>query len=173
MTRLGTLALGTLAAVLLTAGSAAAQQVVVDDPAGDAGDNAIDFTRVSIDNGDRLVVARLRLENAEPGNVLIISVDPRGARGVRLISEYDPVGHTTNYVVDGAFGEKRPGRQPLDCRGFRVNWSAQHPVVTLKLPSRCLNDGDYGAVRFAALTEGGESGGDADDMRKTDWVPRG
>lgn len=171
MKRLGILAGAALTPLLLGPAPASAQQVVIDDPSGNASQGEIDFTRVTLDNGDHAVTARLRLYNARSGT-LIVSVDPRGGRGVRMISEYDPVGHTTNYVVDGAFGESHPAHEPSQCKGFRVNWSMERPIVTLKLPSSCLDGGDYGAVRFAVLTEG-DSGSDADDARGTRWVPRG
>jgi hypothetical protein len=172
MKRLGILVLGTLTAVLLAAAPASAQQAVIDDPARDAPHHTIDFTKVHVENDDSAVVAKLRLYNAAQGGTLIVSVAPRGARGVRMISEYDPVGHTTNFVVAGAFGDSHQGHQPMSCRGFRVSWSMDHPVVTLKMPSRCLNGGDYGALKFSVLTED-QDGGDADDARPTAWVPRG
>lgn len=171
MKRLGILVVGTLATLLLGVGPASAQKVVVDDPAGDASNHSIDFTKVNVDNGDHSVVAKLRLYSASAG-ALIISVKPRQARGVRLVSLYDPVGHTSNYVADGAFGDPHPSDEPVPCHGYRVRWSMDHPVVTLKLPSSCLNGGDYGALKFAVLTEDND-GGDADDAGPTGWVPRG
>jgi hypothetical protein len=47
------------------------------------------------------------------------------------------------------------------------------------LPSRCLRGGDYGAIRFAVLTERGS--GDTDvapesangDIGVSGWIPRG
>ena len=48
----------------------------------------------------------------------------------------------------------------------------------LRMPSGCLHHGDFGAVRFAVLTEGARGGGDTDDAPDarrgvTPWLPRG
>jgi hypothetical protein len=61
------------------------------------------------------------------------------------------------------------------------DWNRSAATVTLRLPSRCLLAGDYGAVRGQVLIEGRHSGADVDvgpqkpngDPRYTDWVPRG
>lgn len=172
MKRLGILIVGLVLALLVGAAPASARQVVVEDPAGDAPEHTIDFSRVTVDNNNDHISARIRLYNADRGGTLILSANPREARGVRLVSEYDPVGHTSNYVLDGAFGDGHPSHQPKRCRGFHVNWQARHPVVIIEMPSRCMNGGDYGAVQFTVLTEG-DSGSDADDMETTRWVPRG
>lgn len=171
MKRLGILVVGTVATLLLGAGPASAQKVYLQDPAGDAPEHSIDFTRVKLDNTDHNVVARLRLYNAESG-ALLVSVKPRHARGVRMVSLYDPVGHTSNYVADGAFGDPHPAEEPMRCRGYRVRWSPERPIVTLKMPSRCLNGGRYSTLQFSVLTEDND-GGDSDDAGPTGWVPRG
>jgi hypothetical protein len=42
------------------------------------------------------------------------------------------------------------------------------------MPSRCLHDGDYGALRFVVLTEhGSDSDFALPAPRGTDWVTRG
>ena len=95
-----------------------------------------------------------------------------------MISEYRPGGTTENFVLAGAFTDRGAGGRALQCRGFRVRWSDEEPVVTLRMPSRCLDDGDYGAIRFAVLTE---RGADVDfapetprgDVSVSAWVPRG
>jgi hypothetical protein len=111
---------------------------------------------------------------------LIISIDPRGGRGLRLVSEYRPTAHTRNVVVAGAFTDRHLADQPrfLACKGFRVRWSADVPVATLRMPSRCLDGADYGAIRFAALTERGADSDYAPDdstgeIGSSRLVPRG
>ncbi len=62
-----------------------------------------------------------------------------------------------------------------------VRWDDAKDVAVVRLPSRCLDDGDYGAVRFKVLTE---IGSDTDLMPDTTgasgnvfpwsgWVARG
>jgi hypothetical protein len=143
------------------------------DPTGDAG-GGLDVVHSTLDNRDRSIRITVRFDEAERGD-LIVSVDPRGAHGVRLVSEYRPAGKTKNFVVAGAFTDKRVGGV-LKCAGFKVRWNADTDRARLTLPSTCLQDGDYGAVRFSVLTERA-SGGDADlapdDETSSAWIPRG
>jgi hypothetical protein len=95
-----------------------------------------------------------------------------------MVSEYRSVGHTQNAVLPGAFTDRAAPADPPKCRAFRVSWSADEPRVTMRIPSRCLNGGDYGAIRFAVLTE---RRSDTDwaperphgDVGPSPWVPRG
>jgi hypothetical protein len=170
--------LGSTAAVLLLgAGPAAAQRAAVEDPAGDATNRGLDITAAAVRNLDHAVVVRVRFVASVRGDV-IVSVDPRRARGVRLVSEYRPAGTTENFVLIGAFTDRGPGGRAVQCPGFRVRWSDEEPVVTMRMPSRCLNDGDYGAIRFAVLTERGADSDHAPETRRGDvsvstWVARG
>ncbi|CAA9360117.1 MAG: hypothetical protein AVDCRST_MAG34-2398 [uncultured Nocardioidaceae bacterium] len=163
------------AAFVLTASPALAQRATVTDPAGDASGPGLDVVSATVRNRDHAIVARVRFDRAVRGD-LIVSVDPRGDRGVRLVSEYRPHRTTRNYVVGGAFTRRVEGE--LRCGGFRVVWIADAEVARMRLPSRCLQDGNYGAVRFAVLTE---RGGDTDyapetadgDIGVSGWIPRG
>ena len=174
MRPLGTLVAASALVVALAAPALAATGSI-QDPAGDATSNGLDITRATLDNRDHQIKVRVRFDDVRRGD-LIVSVDPRGDRGVRLISEYRP-GETTNYVVGGAFTNRGGGdAEPLDCDGFRVRWNEDADRATLRLPSTCLNDGDYGAVRFAVLTERG--GGDSDIAPEkpgsgSGWIARG
>jgi hypothetical protein len=156
------------------AAPAHAQVLAVDDPAGDAAAPGPDIVRAVVSNRDDRVVARVRFTRAVRGDV-IVSVDPRGARGVRLVSEHRPAGTTRSYVLRGAFTDRGASDARVRCRGFRVRWAPKRPVVTMRLPSRCLRRGDYGAVRFSVLTERG--GGDVDLAPRrasgSAWIPRG
>lgn len=63
----------------------------------------------------------------------------------------------------------------------RLRCSGACTRFRLRLPSRCLLDGDYGAVRGWFLTEELNGGGDVDyapdaadeTLDVTSWVPRG
>lgn len=102
-----------------------------------------------------------------------MSVDQRGGTGLRLVSEHDPAGETTSYVLPNAFTDLRA--REARCPGFRARWFDDRPVVRMVMPSRCLDSGDYGAIRFAVLTERGDdtdyAAGDPGDGSV--WIPRG
>ena len=104
---------------------------------------------------------------------VIVSVDQRGGTGLRLISEHDPAGETTNYVIPGAFTDRRA--EGVRCPGFRARWLEDRPVVRMAMPSRCLDSGDYGAIRFAVLTERGDDTDYASGVpdEGSAWIPRG
>src|SRR4051794_36622465 len=76
-------------AFLLSTAPASAQDLTGHDPAGDAAGPGLDITKVVYRNLDHRVVARVRFAEAVPGD-LIVSVDPRGGTGLRLVSEYRP-----------------------------------------------------------------------------------
>jgi hypothetical protein len=137
----------------------------------------LDITRVTVRNLDRTVVAKVWFGDAVRGDV-IVSIAPRGATGLRMVSEYRSVGHVQNAVLSGAFTDRDAPADTPKCRALRVSWSADEPRVTMRMPSRCLNGGDYGAIRFAVLTERGP---DTDwaperpdgEVGPSPWVPRG
>ncbi len=157
----------------LSAAPAGAATQIVTDPSDDAAGRGLDVTRVAVHNQDRRVVVRVRFVEAVRGD-LIVSVDPRGARGVRLVSEHRPGGTTTSYVLPWAFTDAA-ARRTVPCRGFRVRWDLEAETARLVMPSRCLRGGDYGAIRFAVLTE--RRGGDVDfapeSPEDSTWIPRG
>ena len=58
------------------------------------------------------------------------------------------------------------------------DWHPRSASVTLRLPARCLDNGNYGAEQLTVLTEGRR--GDTDlapdarhDARASAWIPRG
>ncbi|MGH3348495.1 MAG: hypothetical protein ACRDO4_16055 [Nocardioides sp.] len=170
-------ALAACAAVLSLGLAAPAMAAVgsIDDPTGDASATGLDITRATLDNRDRSIMVRVRFDAAKRGD-LIVSVDPRGARGLRLVSQYRPAGTTKNFVLKGAFTDKNTGGDVVDCDGFRVRWNADTERARLTLPSSCLRGGDYGAVRFTVLTErprGGDEDIAPDEAASSGWIARG
>ena len=63
----------------------------------------------------------------------------------------------------------RNGR--IACDGLVVNWNNASASATYKVPSTCLWQGNYGAVRPWFLTEGLNSGSDIDLATSTEFVP--
>ncbi len=159
----------------LVAAPASAQSLTTSDPADDTFAKGLDMTRIKVVNRDHAIVVTTTIVKSKGGE-MIASNDPRKARGLRLVSDYRPKGETENFVLEGAFTDKAAGDDVVKCKGFRVRWSDEEPTVTMKLPSRCLQDGDYGAVRAAFLTEG-QQVSDVDyapgEQGSTDWIPRG
>src|SRR5688572_12831230 len=105
MTPLRTFLVGAaVAAMTAMAAPAVALSETVTDPAGDAAGRGLDVTRVVVRNDDRRIVVRASFVAAVRGD-LIVSIDPRGARGVRLVSEHRPAGTTRNSVLPFAFSD--------------------------------------------------------------------
>ena len=167
-----------LSLVVLTVPTATAQSSSLDDPAGDAVNGTLDITGAVIDNRDHRLVAKVDLAELEKGSV-IVSVDRRHGDGVRLVARRGADGTVVGRVFAGAFSDTDITSTTVRCGGFTATWDDDAGTVTLRMPSRCWNDGDYGAVRFAVLTE--RRGGDRDyapvdedgDITSTAWVARG
>ena len=164
-----------VAAVMAVAAPAAAQQRSITDPAGDADNPGLDITGATVHNRDHAVVATVRFTELVRGD-LIVSVDPRGARGVRLVSRYTGDGPGRTILVAGAFTDRGDfSERPVRCRGLEADWSVEKSTATLRMPARCLHHGRYGAVRFAVLTERGADTDFAPDRRSgvSGWIARG
>lgn len=162
------LASAPLVASPLVATPAYAETLAVDDALGDAAGRGPDIVRASVQNNDFSVIARVQLARAVRGDV-IVSIDPRNGAGVRLVSELETNGHHTDHLLPGAFTDRAPGAVPEGC-GIRVSWDPDQATVRLRLPSRCLAGGDYGAIRFAVLTERGADADEAPETRNGDWT---
>lgn len=168
----------TVAASALVASPALAQRLTVSDPAGDATARGLDVTSATVRNRDYRIVTKVAFVRARPGD-LIVSIDRRKGRGLRMVSQYRPNARTRNYLVEGAFTDKVPANtvRRVACRGFRVRWNAEEDTARMVLPARCFHRGNYGAIRFALLTENARGAGDADfapdAANASPWVARG
>lgn len=176
-----TLAAALGASLLFIAPPASAQQVSVGDEAGDATGQALDLVGVTLRNDDRAVVATMSFSFTTGDSTIVVSADPRGGKGVRIVSDFKPrgTGRTKNYVLAKALTDAKPGTKRVKCKGvtLREGWdSADYPTITLRMPSRCLNGGDYGALQFVVQVKQG-SGRDWAQQQGTGvpigWVPRG
>ena len=160
-------------ALFATAWPAQAQRLAVDDVAGDAVGTGLDITRVAFSNRDRAVVTRLTFRRDKPGTVLVL-VRARSGSAVGIISEHRRSGPDETFCVTLDHGKEGP------CRGVTSEWDRSAAELKLRLPSRSLKDGNYGAVRGWALTELRRDAADSDyaperngDLAPTDWIPRG
>jgi hypothetical protein len=151
-----------------------AARLTVSDPAGDSTGRGLDITSAQVRNRDSAVVAHVAFDEDVRGDV-IVSLDARRGSGLRIVHEHRPEGRDRTILVPGSF--TRPGT-PTRCAGVSGDWHPRSASVTLRLPARCLDNGNYGAVRFTVLTEGRR--GDTDlapdarhDARASAWIPRG
>jgi hypothetical protein len=182
MTRLSKLAAAALLGALLattTTPAATAQEAELYDPAGDAANPGLDFTNVKLNSLDRKIVVTASFTQVRRGT-LIVSIDPRGRDGVRLVSALAADGTSIDSLYPGAFTDQGTvdEPEPLDCPGFRVTWLPRQKQTQLVLPSSCLNEGNYGAVRVSYLSERGADTdfGPEDEQGfagSSDWIPRG
>ena len=162
----------TVLGVLLVAPPSDAQQLRVTDPAGDAAGPGLDIVAARVDNRDYRVVARVRFAKDVRGDV-IVSLDRRHGKGLRMVSRHRPAGQDKGFVLAGAFTDKGSGAD-VKCPGFRAGWRGDQPVVRMSLPAHCLNSGAYGAIRFAVLTERrGDTDYAPEPKGSSRWLPRG
>jgi hypothetical protein len=169
---------GVLSLLLLAAPAANAQSLSVDDPTGDAPAGELDLTRVTVQNRDHRVVATVETADLTKGSV-IVSLDRRKGAGVRLVTTRRADGTVKAHLYAGAFTDTGVPGTVVPCPRYRATWDDDADSVTLSMPSRCWNGGDYGALRFAALTE--KAGADSDsaptttdgDNASSAWVARG
>ncbi|WP_395659869.1 hypothetical protein [Nocardioides sp.] len=172
---LGALLAATVLLLGLGVSPAAADSATLEDPTGDTDGPGLDITGATLRNLDHRVVVDVDVHRAVRGD-LVVSVDPRHATGLRLVSLFRPTAHTRSFVLAGAFTDHATegGDPRVPCRGFRVRWSTEAPTVRLTLPAHCLHDGEYDDLRFAVLTERSSDTDYApDDAEASPWVPRG
>jgi hypothetical protein len=173
ITRLRSAAAAAVLAAALAAvpGTATAHQSTVTDAAGDASGRGLDITSVTVRNADRAVVFTLRFVRDRPGEV-IVNVKPRHRPAALIVSRHRRTG------PDEVLAISRNGEP---CGGLTSVWDRRAATLELRMPARCLNGGNYGAVRFWALIEEVGGGADVDyapetrdgDDRFSEWVPRG
>lgn len=156
---------------VLVSGSALGQTVHVSDPAGDGlKGQRLDITTVKLANRDHSIVVTIAVVHVAYGD-LGVRMKARGDSGeTALITSLHRSGGDTNRLVTAA-GEKQ-------CKALHVSWNEATDRVRVRVPSRCVDGGDYGAVRVKTIFE---IGSDADfapkgpkgSWRWTDYVARG
>jgi hypothetical protein len=140
----------------------------VSDPAGDGTGPGLDITSLRVNNADYVLVVRVRFVRAVHGD-LITFIGTRKGIFAQVVSEHRSAGDTT--TLNMVSGE-------IPCAGSRTAWDHEADFAVLRVPSRCLRGGNYGALKVRVLTEIGQ---DADLAPKTAagawrWtrlVPRG
>lgn len=168
-----------LAAVLLTccavlaSGTAVAQTVSFSDPAGDGLKGThLDMTSIDVANRDHVIVITISFVKVSHGD-LLLSIKQRGQAPSRQ------AGVTSSHRARGDKNRLYGSTGVEKCKGFKVTWEAALSRVRVRVPSRCLTHGDYGAIKTQAATSVGGFTADAAPKTPkgkwgwTDWVSRG
>jgi len=167
-------------APLAVASPATARSIGVADETGDTLDAGLDITYVSFRNRDRVIQASLNFHRDRRGTVIVFA-EARNGPGVRIVIQHPSKGADETFVIN-ARGKEVSCRGGADGPGVSSVWDRQTSTVTLRMPSRCMAGGNYGAVRFSALIEGFRSqSSDVDyapekpngDLAFTDFISRG
>nr|CAA9358476.1 MAG: hypothetical protein AVDCRST_MAG46-3104 [uncultured Nocardioidaceae bacterium] len=157
--------------MLTVAAPAHADRMTVADEAGDTAAPGPDITSVSVRNLDRGVSVTLTFARDRPGEIFV-GLQSRHHRPSIIFSSHRRTGpDDTDFFT----------RPDHPCHRLTSDWDRRAATMQLRLPARCLHDGNYGALRIVAVTEGHRGGEDVDfapqdrngDPAWSDWVPRG
>ena len=119
-----------------------------------------------------MIVVTVSFKRVRRGD-LIIGAETRDEQGIGVVGERRPM--RGDHVIQLSDGER--------CRRLSLTWDVQADTARLRVPSRCFNGGDYGAIRVFVLTEDSpDTIGDVDlapgrtgneQVPWTRWIPRG
>ncbi|MCZ3387954.1 MAG: hypothetical protein LH645_02255 [Actinomycetia bacterium] len=154
----------TFGLTLSLAPAASAAELTVTDPARDNDGQGLDIVSGMLDNTDYTLTGTVGFR-ADRDGTLIVGLKARERAIVRLVSRHRADGGGRNVLLD------RRGR--IACEGLVVNWNGASATATFGIPSTCLWQGNYGAVRPWFLTERLDSGTDVDFATTKEFVARG
>lgn len=144
--------------------AASAAELTVTDPARDNAAAGLDFVSAVLQNNDYTVTGSVSFRADRAGTLIVgLKASDRGL--VRLVSRHRAGGGSRSFLIDA------DGR--LVCDGMTVSWNNRSATASFSIPSTCLWEGNYGAVRPWFLTEGLDSGADVDIARTSTFIPRG
>jgi len=157
--------------VLISASGAMAEQLTVTDDANDNMGRGLDIIQASVSNRDQSVVATVFFRKDRLGDVVVaLRTRHHGTVGlaVKHRSGPDKVSFLTRH-------------DNVKCPHLQVDWMPKQAAVEFRMPARCLNGGNYGAVKTWVLTEGAHGGSDTDyapvnthgKLTYSRWVSRG
>ena len=162
------------ASLLVMPTAAEARSVVVLDRAGDTAEPGLDTTRARFGNRDHVVVTTLTFTADRPGKV-IVAIGTRDRRVTAVIESRHRRQGPDDVLLFNPRGTARP------CSGLTSKWQRPSATLRIRLSARCVQGGDYGAIRAWVLTEPLHDYGDVDyapedargDLAFTEWLPRG
>lgn len=144
--------------------AASAAELTVTDPARDNDGQGLDIVSGVIENDDYALSGTVSFR-ADRDGTLIVGLKAHDRGLVRVVSKHREGGSSRSLLIDN------DGR--VTCDGLVVRWNAKAGSARFSVPSTCLWQGNYGAVRPWFLTEGLDSGSDVDFATTTEFVPRG
>ncbi len=164
-----TVAAALTAALVAIPSPAQAQRLTITDSERDAG-SGLNIVGAVVKNGDRAVTITTSFKRVVRGD-LIVGLKARGGGRAVAVSQHRPQGVDKTFLYP----------KERTCRGLSAEWDADAGTATIRVPSRCLRGGDYGAVKVFILTEKAAGGSDVDyapetpdgNYTWTSWIPRG
>jgi hypothetical protein len=144
--------------------TANADAVTITDPSGDNTRRGLDIVGAQIDNADYTLSVDLNVR-ADRSGTTVVGVRAHDRATLRIVNLHDLEGPDRTLLLN------KNGR--IACAGLTATWSDKSPELSLSVPSTCLWQGNYGAVRSWLLTEGLKSGSDVDYAASGVWVSRG
>lgn len=142
---------GLAAAVLILTLPVAAQAATtsISDPAGDGSQGKrLDVVSATLNNKAKAIKIDVEVVKVAKGD-LVVFLKLKGHKLIRAVSEYRPKQGTLNNFILG--GDDPKGNRT--CPGFTAAWSTSEDTISLRIPARCLDGGDYEKARFKILTE--------------------
>jgi len=152
------------AIVMLGASPALADSDTLSDPAGEVELRFLDITEASVNNGERSIQASITFAEDRRGTV-IVGVETRFHGVWRIVNKH------RDSAPDRTFLVNEEGR--VACDGLTGSWDRSTATAEYTLPSRCINDGNFGAIKPWLLTEPLNSGSDGDLTGFRNWIARG
>lgn len=166
-TRVTSILLSTCIACGLAIGlapAASAADLTVTDPSRDNAAKGLDIVSGVIENDDYRLSGTVSFRSDRDGTLVVgLKAHDRGL--VRVVSKHREGGGARSLLIDN------DGR--VTCDGLVVRWNAMAGSVRFSVPSTCLWNGNYGALRPWFLTEGLDSGSDIDVATTEEFVARG
>ena len=150
--------------IALSAPVAYAAETTLKDPSGDNAGPGLDLLSANIQNDDYTMTISVDYRVHRSGTT-IVGLKARDRGVLRVVNQHDTGGPDRTLLLD------KDGR--IACDGLLAVWNGNRAQLTLSVPSTCLWQGNYGAVRPWVLTEGLNSGSDIDFLTTDGWIARG
>jgi len=153
-----------LSLTLAFAPPASAAELIVTDSARDNAGPGLDIINAVLENTDYTVSGTVSFR-ADRDGTLVVGLKAHNRGLLRVVSKHHQGGSARSVLINN------DGR--VTCDGLAVRWNTSTGSARFSVPSTCLWDGNYGAVRPWFLIERLDSGNDVDVATTTEFVPRG
>ena len=160
------LLIGLILPVSIAVGAQTAQAATLTftDPSGDTSRAGLDLVSATLDNADYTASIDINFKAHKSGTT-VVGLRARGRGTLRIANLHNADGRDRTFLLNNS------GR--IACDGLSANWREKSAALHIEVPSSCLWQGNYGAIRPWLLTEGLKSGSDVDYAATDAWTPRG